>query len=102
MRTIDIPARWGGEGFVVLPPRSRAEDAVTVLERVRSEISRRKVPGPAEQLTVTVSIGLAQVPDNAINADDCINLADSALYPAASGRNRICIAEPTHEERSTE
>jgi diguanylate cyclase len=95
VRTIDIPGRWGGEEFVVLLPRTDVHSAVTVLERVRVEISQRKIPAPADQLVVTVSIGVAQVPDLEIDADQCIKLADSALYTAKeTGRNRICIADP--------
>jgi diguanylate cyclase len=94
VRTIDIPARWGGEEFVVLLPRTQVEDARVVLERVRIEISQRSIPQPAEALKVTVSIGLASVKDAWISADECVKSADAALYIAKeSGRNRICLAE---------
>ena len=44
-------------------------------------------------LSVTMSIGVAVFPDEAINEDDLVNAANSALYRAKqNGRNRVMCA----------
>jgi diguanylate cyclase len=94
VRTVDLPARWGGEEFVVLLPRTGTNAAVTVLDRVRTDICHRRLNPPAEELMVTVSVGLAAVSDSDRQAEDCIKIADRALYKAKqTGRNRICVGE---------
>ena len=42
---------------------------------------------------VTASVGAALFPDHALNLDDLLRTADTALYAAKrSGRNRTCLA----------
>ncbi|MBF0256770.1 MAG: diguanylate cyclase [Gammaproteobacteria bacterium] len=101
VRSIDSPGRWGGEEFVVLLPRTGIDDALIVLERVRMGISQHKIPAPADQLTVTVSIGVTPVAHAQESADEAIKRADAGLYQAKeSGRNQIVavplVADETH------
>jgi diguanylate cyclase (GGDEF)-like protein len=92
VREDDVPARFGGEEFVVLLRNPGKDVAFEVGERVRSAVSeldleRFGVPG------VSVSVGVA-VSDHADQpVDDLVAQADQALYRAKrAGRNRVIAA----------
>jgi len=89
VRKIDTVARWGGEEFIILLPETKKESAVTVASRVLTDISNNKFSSISKQ--ITVSIGIAGVPDSSIdNAEKLVNAADKAMYEAkAKGGNRI-------------
>jgi two-component system, cell cycle response regulator len=80
----DLPARYGGDEFVVLLPDCSGPDCERVAERLRSAV--------AEQTTtikVTVSAGAASLPENAHDAERLVAAADAALYEAKrAGRDR--------------
>ncbi|HLM19181.1 MAG TPA: GGDEF domain-containing protein, partial [Acidimicrobiia bacterium] len=81
----DVAARYGGDEFVVLLPGCSRDDALRVAERVRFGISRAVGEAP-----VTISAGVATVPDNATDAERLMAAADSALYDAKrTGRDRV-------------
>ncbi len=93
IRDIDVIARWGGEEFIVLLPETKKEEALGVASRIRETISGHSF----SQITIqiTVSIGLAGVPDHSIDtAEKLIHASDLAMYEAKSkGRNRIEVHE---------
>ncbi|MCU0312935.1 MAG: GGDEF domain-containing protein [Solirubrobacteraceae bacterium] len=86
-RTVDLPARLGGEEFALILPDTDAEGGVLVAERLRLEVQRRtKRGGPG----VTVSLGVACSPSGGRDADALVQDADSALYVAKNGgRDRV-------------
>ncbi len=95
LRKVDTIARWGGEEFVVLLPGTKKEDAFIVASRILRAVSDFNYTGIDQQ--ITVSIGIANVPELKINsAEKLIDASDIALYKAKNkGRNRIEIAEQT-------
>lgn len=99
IRKGDAAFRLGGEEFVVLAPEASREGAVIIAERVRRAVAFEKVAPPPDSsstrpLSVTVSVGLAVVPDAAIpSRSSLIECADRALYDAkAAGRDRVVVA----------
>jgi diguanylate cyclase (GGDEF)-like protein len=83
-RAMDLPARYGGEEFVVLLPDCPSHAALEVADRLRSAVSEH-----VTTLPVTLSAGVATLPDNAVDADRLVAAADSALYDAkGAGRDR--------------
>jgi diguanylate cyclase (GGDEF)-like protein len=92
VRDNDIVARYGGEEFAVVLPSTDENGAVILAERIREKVEDFKFPKQNIQPhgNLTISIGIAIFPDNAINLDDIIVAADRALYFAKeSGRNRV-------------
>jgi diguanylate cyclase (GGDEF)-like protein len=97
-KNFDVAARYGGDEFVVLLPGCSRDDALRVAERVRNSIARAVGEAP-----VTISAGIATVPDNANDAERLMAAADAALYDAkrtgrdrvtSSGRNREVVPPP--------
>ena len=85
LRTIDVPARFGGDEFAVILPETDAHGALVVAERIRATVEATfadwKTP-------VTTTIGVATMPEHAGTSADLMRAADRALYAAkASGRN---------------
>jgi diguanylate cyclase (GGDEF)-like protein len=93
LRKVDTVARWGGEEFVVLLPRTKKEDALIAAERILTAISGHSFADINKQ--VTVSIGIASMPDPSIDSSEkLVDASDAALYEAkGSGRNRIFISQ---------
>jgi two-component system cell cycle response regulator len=95
IRDIDLACRTGGEEFVIALPETGVEVAYKVAERLRRAIGGKpfNVGPDAGNLTVTVSIGVAELENAAESLDDIVKRADEALYRAKrEGRNRV-IAE---------
>jgi diguanylate cyclase (GGDEF)-like protein len=87
VRVGDVVARWGGEEFCVVLPRTQLVEARLLAERLILGVSATGTP------RVTVSIGLAEAHPGAEAADEVIRRADAALYGAKQGgRNRVVTA----------
>ncbi len=96
VREIDLFARYGGEEFVVVLPETPPEEAAVIAERVRSAVEalRVSVPGQADGLHVTISIGMASASSATTSFQQLIDAANSAERLAKKrGRNRVEIAE---------
>lgn len=86
LRQDDIPARYGGEELVFILPKTNAEQACIVAEKVRNAIEKSKHTD--KELQVTISLGAASYPDQAKSGDMLVKRADQALYKAKDeGRN---------------
>ena len=94
VRGTDFVARYGGEEFAIMLPKTKLAGALTVAERVWSEIANLKhQPG----FQVTASLGLVCFPSRSIIAhEQLVRAADEALYSAKrDGRNKISIWQET-------
>lgn len=90
-RAVDCTARYGGEEFAVLLTGTAGDEAVEVAERIRSRVAEGEFPGRK----ITLSIGMAEFPQDGFTADVVISNADEALYEAKrGGRNRVERAGP--------
>ncbi|HEC02308.1 MAG TPA: diguanylate cyclase, partial [Phycisphaerales bacterium] len=87
-RQPDTLARYGGDEFVILMPETKADNAVQLLERIRTKVYEIHV---AEGVSMTISCGIARsLPDQDESFGDVIRRADLALYEAKSaGRNCV-------------
>jgi diguanylate cyclase (GGDEF)-like protein len=90
IRDVDTACRSGGEEFSVLVPMTTKADALIPARRILAAVSDHDFEAVGDK-QITVSIGLANVPDPDIEmADKLVQAADAALYAAKKlGRNRI-------------
>ncbi len=88
-RSSDIPARWGGEEFILLLPNTDANGARLVAERIRDRFKKVSVKVGNERVNTTVSVGVSQFSGQE-RLEDIIKEADEALYKAKrSGKDRV-------------
>lgn len=95
LRATDIGARWGGDEFAVVAPRTSKIAALALAERIRSLI-----PQQGGEWPLSVSVGVAStdpVTDGLFLAPaSLMRVADVAMYEAKrGGRNRIAAASPS-------
>jgi two-component system cell cycle response regulator len=93
-RETDVIARFGGDEFALVLPDTGSEGAVAVAERVRERIALHLFLADAG-LTVrlTVSVGVATLPDVAASAEELVKVADEAMYRVKeSGKNGVSVA----------
>lgn len=94
VRTVDRVVRLGGEEFSLVLVGAQKESALEVARRVcaafRSELVR---VNDTLALSVTVSAGVAALPQDARTSVELVAVADRALYAAKSaGRDRAVAA----------
>jgi diguanylate cyclase (GGDEF)-like protein len=92
VRQSDVACRYGGEEIIVLLPDINLADAT-----LKAEALRRSIEAISERqgISVTASLGVASVPDNAASAAALVAIADEALYRAKkAGRNQVATAAP--------
>jgi diguanylate cyclase (GGDEF)-like protein len=88
LRNVDVISRYGGEEFVVLLLESNLKVARFVAKRLCSTIANSPIPTDNGNISITMSIGIAEIQANTVGLDDLIHQADQAMYKAkSSGRN---------------
>ena len=112
-----IPARYGGDEFVLVAPDLSLDAGVDLAERIREDIISTRFcakPGDIQRETlnlsgITCSIGVATLArhvESRSSVEECkstlLRLADSAMYVAKkTGRNRTAVAgEPVQRRKS--
>ncbi|MFQ5627770.1 MAG: sensor domain-containing diguanylate cyclase [bacterium] len=91
LRKADLIARFGGEEFIVLLPEIDKAHAQKVTEKLRTAVeSYHFKNGDTQPLgKITISLGLASYPEDALQAEALLEAADRMLYLAKSlGRNQ--------------
>ncbi|HKV45851.1 MAG TPA: MASE1 domain-containing protein [bacterium] len=89
-RAMDLPARFGGDELVLLLPDVAKKAAVQIAERVRHYVEEIPIGGGTR---LTVSVGLASLPEDGETAKALIEAADHAMYEAKhGGGNRVHVA----------
>ncbi len=86
-------ARYGGEEFAAILPNVANGKAFEIAESLRKAIEAYQFKGQDVQPTknLTISAGLATYPEDALDKEKLIYLADMALYEAKrTGKNRVC------------
>jgi two-component system cell cycle response regulator len=90
IRAEELLARYGGEEFVVVLPECTPENARTVADRLRALVEQHPFRFDEQAVRVTISVGVACVLGEAVEASELIGRADEKLYAAKdAGRNRV-------------
>lgn len=97
LRSSDLIGRYGGEEFLIALPGVSLEQAITVIDRIRSDFAALPHAHPGGALHATFSAGVASFPMFDAAAD-LTEAADGALLHAKRlGRNRVeAAALATH------
>jgi len=94
-------ARYGGEEFVLALPNFSKNETIELAERIRNEVESsvfRIIPDLSEKrepvdVHMTVSLGVASVPEDSSDAKELLRNADRALYIGGkqAGRNKVGV-----------
>ena len=91
-RSEDIAARYGGEEITLLLPETGKADAWMIGERIREKIAGTMLKYEGQNISVTLSGGLASFPIDAGDGQSLLKNADLAMYRAKSfGKNNISL-----------
>jgi diguanylate cyclase (GGDEF)-like protein len=92
LRKIDLLGRYGGEEFAILLPETAMRTAMEVAERIRKFIADETVKTGRGDLSITISLGVAQLTNDTTELARLLDAADTAMYTAKqAGRN--CVKE---------
>jgi len=95
LRTVDHLARVGGEEFAIIMVETPRKEAVETIQRLLVLLAESPctLPDSTQSVTVTISAGIAMMPEDADNTQAMFEAADKALYTAKrTGRNRVVMA----------
>lgn len=93
LRGTDTIARFGGEEFVLILPRTSIQQAHEKVEFLRTKIAGNVIKDNLISASVTASFGIACYPETSSNQVGLIRDSDNALYKAKeNGRNCIMIS----------
>lgn len=94
VRAGDTVYRYGGEELAVVMRETGIEGAHQHAERLREAVAHH-FAGPGRRRAITISIGVAALPESAESVAGLVAAADQALYRAKQGgRNRVEVAAP--------
>jgi diguanylate cyclase (GGDEF)-like protein len=91
-RDTDMMARYGGEEFAFLLPLTSKANAFLIMDRIRQAVESLEVVDEVAhyRTRLTVSVGVANLPDDAQDENSLFARADEALFAAKSaGRNQV-------------
>ena len=78
IRKVDLPARFGGDEFIILLPEVDQEVAMGIAERICAQLEPRE----GQDDMFSVSGGVAQLRTHHASAEDFMRAVDQALYGA--------------------
>ena len=89
VRASDVPCRIGGEEFAVIMPSCDAGDALGLATRLLARTAEMEF---AEIGGISVSLGISQGPEHAMNPRELLTYAEAAMLTAkAKGGNRVIL-----------
>ncbi len=104
LRESDIIGRYGGEEFLIMLPETPTcitgseqteHDATAVAERLRQIVASTPTQTARGEISITISLGVAELSEDMDKLETLIDRADQALYQAKkSGRNRVVVLTP--------
>ncbi|MEE9311851.1 MAG: GGDEF domain-containing protein, partial [Planctomycetota bacterium] len=92
-RDLDTICRYGGEELCAILPETVGEAACIKAEQIRDKIEKLRISqddNPGEDMSVTISIGIASITKATTNEQQLLREADRAVYWCKeNGRNRV-------------
>ncbi len=97
----DLAVRFGGEEFVVVTFKTDIVIAQKIANEIREEFAQIIFTSSIEKFSKTLSIGVANFPEDSSNPIEVLKYADIALYNAKnSGRNRVLVYNKEMQEEA--
>ena len=94
IRHPDTLGRYGGEEFLIVLPNSELKAAVEQASRLCQHVRSMHIESNSHKLSVTISIGVAQLKFTEENWEQFLHRADVAMYQAKNnGRDQWAAAE---------
>jgi len=94
IRHPDTIGRYGGEEFLVVLPHSTFKAATEQAERLCKHVRSLLIKSGEQEITITISIGIAQYKIHKEDWQTFLSRADSALYQAKNnGRDQWVVSE---------
>jgi len=91
----DIPARWGGEEFLIVLPDTELAGGIHTIEKLRQTIADTHYEYNGISFAVTMTFGITEY-NGKKDVNACIKQADEMLYAGKrGGRNRVVAATTT-------
>jgi diguanylate cyclase (GGDEF)-like protein len=89
IRATDLLFRYGGDEFLLILPGALKSEAVALAGRLLRTIRATVLPGEPP-LPISLSIGVAAFPQDAVNADELVAVADRRVQEAKRrGRGQV-------------
>ena len=89
VRSVDTVARIGGDEFaIVLYGLDEARTAANILQKLQ-QILRKPLVVWQHTLNAPCSIGFAVAPDQGMDGEDLLRIADEAMYRVKQTRSRL-------------
>lgn len=79
-RSTDTCVRLGGDEFAVILPHTDSDAAGIVRDRINRDVRRTRLPIGGRELSFSVSIGVASMPNDATDAESLRSAADTGMY----------------------
>jgi diguanylate cyclase (GGDEF)-like protein len=104
LRLMDLPARFGGEEFVVILPETSLNEGIMAAEKICQKVREIRLKSRKGEIHFTISAGVAGTeqltfphePDEVLYdqlATEILQKADEAMYLAKScGKNKACCS----------
>ena len=98
----DFVCRFGGEEFVIVMPNMEMDTAFKRAEELRAALNSLYVPYGRFNLTITISMGIANYPANGEDREAVLRAADRAMYAAKkAGRDHILTYDLLQSQSET-
>lgn len=90
VRDTDIPARYGGDEYILVFEDINLEETIKIVKRIKTKINMIKLPDIKKQdYKISCSFGVVANHSNISTIDKMVELADRALYKAKSGGKNL-------------
>ena len=86
-RSMDAPARYGGDEFAIILPEIDSDSAQRIAERIEQHLAE-DADGPR----LSVSIGITSYPADGETAEALLNTADEKLYERKAARHAVLLS----------
>ncbi len=94
VRKQDSIARWGGEEFLFLLPKTDTKGAKIIAEKVRKAICKKPIEFNSHVFSISMTFGVSSFDDPDADIDIYLKKADDALYKGKeTGKNRVILSD---------